>query len=153
MGKVLDRVGLAAGLESDGIAWSELGDLERAGYAVDGVEPGAICWPVTYQEAARALAVADRLGLKVSPRGSGSKVGLGNPPRALDLIVSIERLDQIVEYSPANLTVTVEAGLGLAALQSKLAESGQVFPLDPPSADHCTLGGVIATNASGPRRL
>lgn len=153
MSKVLDRAGLAAGLETAGVEWRELNDGERAGFAVDGVEPSAICFPATYREAGQALAVAARLGLAVSPRGAGTKLGLGNPPRACDLIVSTGRLNKVVEYAPANLTATVEAGIGLAALQSRLAEGDQYLPLDPPHADQATLGGIIAANASGPRRF
>src|SRR5579884_3466542 len=107
MSEVLDRSGLAAGLDSAGIAWHELSDTERATYSVDGVQPSAICLPSTYQEVAQALAIADRLGLAVSARGAGTKVGLGNPPRQCDLIVSTERLNKVVDYAPANLTVTV----------------------------------------------
>ncbi len=153
MSDVLDRAGLAAGLGAAGVAWRELGDEERIAYAVDGVQPSAICWPATYDEAAKALAVADRLGLAVSPRGAGTRVGLGNPPRACDLIVSTERLSRVVDYAPANLTVTVEAGIGLAALQARLAEGGQFLALDPPHGERTTIGGVIAANASGPRRF
>ena len=153
MSDVLDRTGLAAGLESAGIQWRELADEERAADAVDGVQPSAICSPATYQEAAQALALADRLGLAVSPRGAGTKVGLGNPPRACDLIVSTERLSQVVDYAPANLTVTAEAGLTLAALQARLAEGDQYLAMDPPNGGQATLGGIIAANASGPRRF
>ena len=153
MGEVLDRTGLAAGLETAGVAWRELSGDERPHYAVDGVDPGAICWPSTYREAAQVLAVAARLGVAVSPRGAGTKVGLGNPPRACELIVSTERLTRIVEYAPANLTVSAEAGMSLAALQATLAEGHQFLPLDPPRADRATLGGIVATNASGPRRF
>lgn len=153
MSEVLDRSGLAAGLETAGVAWRELTDAERLTYAIDGVQPSAICWPTTYREVAQALAVADRLGLAVAPRGAGTKVGLGNPPRRCDLIVSTERLARIVDYAPANLTVTVEAGLPLAALQATLAKGGQILPLDVPHADRATIGGIIATNASGPRRF
>src|SRR5579875_419114 len=153
MSRLVDWTGLAAGLESAGIAWRELAEDERAEYAVDGVQPTAICWPASYEEAARALAVADRLGLAVSPRGAGTKTALGNPPRACDLIISTERLDQVVEYAPANLTATVQAGLRLAAFQNVLAAGGQYLPLDPPHADQVTIGGIIAANASGPRRF
>lgn len=153
MSEVLDRSGLAAGLETAGIAWRELTAPERLAYAVDGVPPSAICWPTTYREVAQALAVADRLGLAVSPRGAGTKVSLGQPPRQCDLIVSTERLTRIVDYAPANLTVTVEAGISLAALQATLAEGGQFLPLDVPHGDRATIGGIIAANASGPRRF
>ena len=153
MAELLDRAGLAAGLDTAGVAWRELSDDERVGYAVDGVEPSAICWPSTPEEAARALAVADRLGLKVAPRGAGTKVGLGNRPRGCDLIVSTERLNQIVDYAPANLTVTVQAGVTLAQLQAHLADARQFLPIDPPFADQATVGGTLAANVNGPRRL
>lgn len=153
MAELRDRAGLAAGLESAGIAWRELDDPERITYAIDGVMPSAICWPATYAEAAAALLVADRLELKVAPRGAGTKVGIGMPPIGCDLIISTERLNQIVEYATANLTVTAQAGLSLAALQATLADGHQYLPLDPPHADRATLGGIAAANASGPRRL
>jgi glycolate oxidase FAD binding subunit len=153
MPELLDLTGLAAGLETASVAWRELADEERDAHAVDGVAPRAICWPASYAEAAQALATADRLGLAVAPRGSGSKTALGNRPRRCDLIVSTERLNQIVEYAPANLTVTVEAGLSLAALQATLGESGQMLPLNPAHLNRATIGGIVATNASGPWRL
>ena len=153
MSETLDRTGLVAGLETAGIAWRELDENERGQYAVDGVSPQVICHPASYAEVARALAIADQFGLAVSPRGGGSMLGLGNRPRAVDLIVSTERLNQIVDYAPANLTVTAEAGMTLSTLQARLAEGGQFLPLDPPSADRATLGGIIATNASGPHRF
>src|SRR5437764_12704297 len=118
MPELLDLAGLAAGLDTAGVAWRELADEERSVHAVDGVAPHAICWPASYVEAAKALATADQLGLAVAPRGSGSKTALGNRPRRCDLIVSTERLNRIVEYAPANLTVTVESGLCLASLQA-----------------------------------
>ncbi|HEX5414079.1 MAG TPA: FAD-binding oxidoreductase [Chloroflexota bacterium] len=153
MAELLDRAGLAAGLDSAGVAWRELSDDERGAFAIDGVVPSAICWPASAEEAARALAAADRLGLKVAPRGGGTKVGLGNPPRGCDLILSTERLDQIVDYAPANLTVTVQAGVSLGRLQEHLAAARQFLPIDPPHADWATIGGVLAANANGPHRL
>jgi glycolate oxidase FAD binding subunit len=153
MAIAVDLVGLSAGLESGGVPWRELADDERADYVVDGVSPSGICWPETYEQAARALAVADRLGLAVSPRGSGTKLGLGNRPRRCDLIVSTERLDRVVEYAPANLTVIAQAGVKLASLQDSLAPANQHLPLDPPWATSATVGGIVASNASGPRRL
>lgn len=153
MSEVLDRSGLAAGLEAAGIAWKELGDAERARYAVDGVAPKAICWPASSPEVAAALAVADRLGLAVSPRGSGTKVSLGNPPRAVDLIVSTEKLNRVVEYAPANLTLTVEAGARLAEINAVLAPHRQFLPINPSFVERATLGGILAANANGPLRL
>jgi glycolate oxidase FAD binding subunit len=68
-------------------------------------------------------------------------------------VVRTTALDQIVEYEPADLTVTVQAGMRFAALQQPLRAHGQMLALDPPAADRATIGGVIASNASGPMRL
>lgn len=60
-------------------------------------------------------------------------------------------LDRIVEYEPGDLVVTVQAGVRLQDLQRRLGEHGQWLPLDPETGG--TVGGILATNASGPRRL
>ena len=57
-------------------------------------------------------------GLSVIPAGSGTKLGVGNPPEQVDLVLSTSRLDQVLEYEPADLTVTVEAGIQLAGAPS-----------------------------------
>src|ERR687883_1494657 len=75
------------------------------------------------------------------------------PPRRLDQIIETTGLNRVVEYEPADLTVTVEAGMRFAELQQRLAEEGQFLALDPPAAEGATIGGVIATNASGPLRF
>ncbi|MBI2924331.1 MAG: FAD-binding oxidoreductase [Verrucomicrobia bacterium] len=67
---------------------------------------------------------------------------------ALDL----RALDRVVEYTPEDMTVTVQAGLTLAQLQARLAERGQWLPIDPPQPDRLSIGALLATNASGPRR-
>jgi glycolate oxidase FAD binding subunit len=84
--------------------------------------------------------------------GSGSKLGLGNPPERLDLLVSTRRLHRVLEHAAGDLVVKVEAGARLADLQAALAPSGQWLALDPPEPG-ATVGGVVAANASGPRRL
>jgi glycolate oxidase FAD binding subunit len=149
----VDLVGLAAGLESAGVPWRELADEEWPAHAVDDLRPTAICWPESYEEAARALAVADRLRLAVTPRGSGTKLTLGNVPRRCDVILSTDRLARLIDYAPANLTVIAQAGMSLGELQRTLAPARQHLPLDPPWAERATLGGILATNSSGPRRL
>ena len=127
------------------------GQLNR--YTIDGIGPQAVVLPRSTHEIQEVLGYATDSGLSVIPAGSGTKLGVGNPPEGVDLVLSTSRLDQVLEYEPADLTVTVEAGIRLAALQAKLAEHGQYFSLDPPYADRCTIGGITATNASGPSRL
>ena len=122
-------------------------------YVIDGISPQAVVLPASTHEIQEVLSYVVDSGLSVIPAGSGTKLGTGNPPERVDLVLSTARLDQVLEYEPADLTVTVEAGIQLAALQAKLAEHGQYLPLDPPYADRCTIGGITATNASGPSRL
>ncbi len=68
---------------------------------------------------------------------------------ALDL----RSLARVVDYAPEDMTVTVESGITLAALQSHLAHRRQWLPIDPPHADQTTIGSILAANASGPRRF
>jgi glycolate oxidase FAD binding subunit len=120
--------------------------------AVDGVQAELVAEPASVEEASRVLAAASRAGKKVVVVGSGSKLGLGNPPERLDLLVSTRRLHRVLEHAAGDLVVKVEAGARLADLQAALAPSGQWLALDPPEPG-ATVGGVVAANASGPRRL
>jgi len=84
--------------------------------------------------------------------GGGTELGLGYPAERVDALVSTERLTRIVDYAPDDMTVTVEAGVTLAALQSMLGEHRQRLALDAPAGQRATLGGLLATNGYGPRR-
>lgn len=124
-----------------------------AAAAVDGLMPRWVARPASVEELARVLAVARDEGLAVAPRGSGSALELGWPPARLDLVVDLRGLDRILEYHPDDLTVTVEAGVTGGALAARLAARRQALPLDPPGAASRTIGGIVATQASGPLRL
>ena len=128
-------------------------DDQLSRYTIDDIAPQAVVLPASTHEIQEVLGYAAEGGLSVIPAGSGTKLGVGNPPEQVDLVLSTSRLDQVLEYEPADLTVTVEAGIRLATLQEGLAKHGQYLSLDPPYADRCTIGGMTATNASGPSRL
>jgi glycolate oxidase FAD binding subunit len=135
-------------------------DLERGGlirpaegaYAVDGVEPRFLARPRSVEEASQVLRAAADDGLAVAFVGGGGKLGLGNPPERLDLVVETRALDQVLEHAAGDLVVQAQAGVRLADLRQRLAPAGQQLALDPPEP-RATLGGVVAANASGPRRL
>jgi glycolate oxidase FAD binding subunit len=120
--------------------------------AVDGVEPSLVVEPGSIEETSEVMKLASRGGLAVSPRGGGTKMGLGNPPRRVDLILSTARMNGIIEHVPGDQIVRTQTGLKLQDLQDNLAESDQLFGVDPPG-EGATVGGVVAANASGPRRL
>ncbi|MDP2268867.1 MAG: FAD-binding oxidoreductase, partial [Deltaproteobacteria bacterium] len=123
-------------------------------YAVDGLAPQAIVCPGSAAEISSLLHYANSEKLAIVPRGSGTKMAAGGVPQKIDLVLSTVRLDRIVEYDIANLSLTIEAGLTLADVQKRLTgeKRGYFLPLDPPYSEKATIGGVIAANASGPKR-
>lgn len=124
-----------------------------APFAVDGITPSVVASPGSEEEVSRLLAVAHELEAAVTPWGGGTKMGLGAPPRRLDLVLSLTRLNQVVDHEPADMTATFQAGMSLAAVQAHLGQKGQFVALDPPFGARATIGGILAANASGPRRL
>ena len=126
---------------------SEVGD-----YAVDGKVPKVVAFPKNADNLSSLLAFANKTGLSVIPRGSGTKMALGGIPKRLDVALSLVNLNRIVEYEPADLVVTAEPGVRLADLQKTVAKNNQRLPLDPPYTDATTLGGTVSSNSSGPMR-
>jgi glycolate oxidase FAD binding subunit len=122
-------------------------------YAVDGVLPAMVVSPADEAQVAAVMRLANEYQATVFPRGGGSHMALGHTPARVDVVLSLQRLQQQVAYAPADMTTTVQAGLRLADLQQTLAQQGQRLGLDPPAAATTTLGGVVAANTSGPRRL
>ena len=121
-------------------------------YAVDGKIPKVVAFPNNADAVSSLLAFANKAGLSVIPRGSGTKMAVGGIAKRLDVLVSLVNLNRIVEYEPADLVVTAEAGLRLGELQKTVAKNKQRLPLDPPYADAATLGGAVCSNSSGPMR-
>jgi glycolate dehydrogenase FAD-binding subunit len=123
-----------------------------AAFAVDGRAPRWVAAPGSVEEVSRCLALASTHGLAVSPTGGGTRRHWGRPPRALDLVLRLGRLDRVLAHEPADLTVSVEAGLTLGRLEAHVRPHRQFLPLDPPRAETSTIGGIVATAASGPYR-
>jgi len=120
---------------------------------VAGVPGKLVVEPGSEQELSAVLRYANEAGLRVAPRGGGTKLTWGNPPARVDLIVSTARLNQIVEHAWADLTITVEAGCTMQDLQERLAQHGQRLALDAMWPERATVGGVLSTNDSGALRL
>ena len=98
------------------------------------------------------LRTAAAEGLAVVARGGGTKLDWGAPPRRLDLIVDTGRLDQVVEHAAGDLVVIAQAGVTLAALGERLAGDRQRLAVDE-VVPGTTIGGMLGTGVSGPRRL
>ncbi|MBI4480484.1 MAG: FAD-binding oxidoreductase [Acidobacteria bacterium] len=118
-----------------------------------GVPPRAIATPNSREQVCELLRMANADRLKVIPFGHGTKLLLGGVPQPVDFAISLERLNKICDYPANDLTISVEAGVPIRELESTLAGKGQMLPLDVPFAGQATVGGTIATNMNGPRRL
>jgi glycolate oxidase FAD binding subunit len=121
--------------------------------AIAGVQPKLVVAPGTESELAEVLRLSNDAGLAVIPRGSGTKLGWGNPPLRADIVLSTARLTEIIEHAWADLTVVVGAGCTIQKLQKTLAQHGQRLALDPLWPEKATIGGVLSTNDSGALRL
>ncbi|MBI4641562.1 MAG: FAD-binding oxidoreductase, partial [Candidatus Tectomicrobia bacterium] len=126
---------------------------EADSYRVDGQSPRFVLFPDAAEQISEIVRLASEENFAILPRGGGTKMHVGNKPKRADLIVSLSRLNQVLEHEPSDLTVTAEAGVILNDLQRLLQEHNQSLPLDPPFSSSATLGGIIATNSSGPKRL
>ncbi len=148
-------------------------------YAADEMIPQAVIFPRNTKEVSGVIKLANRENLAIVPRGSGTKMSFGNPPRRLDLVVCVSRMNHMIDVDTSNLTITVEAGVKFRDIQARLAtqedrcylplddlttvadevicsdrsHSGCFLPMDPSHANEATIGGIIAANSSGPRRL
>lgn len=121
--------------------------------AVDGVRPSASARPASGEETAALLTAASERGAGVLPRGAGVHQHLGGVPARFDLVVDTTRLEGITDYEPADYVVAVRAGTRLRDLQAELGKHDQWLPIDPPGAGVATIGGLVAANRNGPRRL
>ena len=108
--------------------------------------------PTTTEELQATLRRCGDEQASVETGGSFSKRLVGGPVAAARHRLTTSRLHRLLAYEPADLTVSVEAGMRITELNRILAENNQFLPLDPPFAANATVGGVLAANSSGPRR-
>jgi glycolate oxidase FAD binding subunit len=121
--------------------------------AVCAVQPQLVVAPGNEAEVAAVLRCANESGIAVIPRGGGTKLEWGNAPARGELILSLSRLNRVLDYAWADLTVSVEAGCTLQRLQETLVKHGQRLALDALWPERATIGGVLSTNDSGALRL
>ncbi len=105
-------------------------------------------------QAALVAIVADAhaAGTPVYPIGGGTSLDYGLPPSRPGIGVSLSKLNRVIDYPARDMTITVEPGITIDSLAATLASERQMLPIDVPHSDSATLGGVVATSWSGPRR-
>jgi glycolate oxidase FAD binding subunit len=108
--------------------------------------------PCNPTELADALRGAASLGRTISIAGNSTKRRMAGPIEPADVTITTMSLRGVLQYEPRDLTVSVLAGLGWSDFTALLAHNRQMVPLDPAFDSGATVGGVIASNVSGPRR-
>ncbi len=111
-----------------------------------------IIQPTSAGEVAAAMRRASDARQSIVIRGAGTKSGWGRPGGRVDAVLDMGRMNRILMHEHGDMTATIEAGATLRDVNQTLAAHRQTLPLDPPFADRATIGGLLATNDSGPLR-
>ncbi|MFQ5441763.1 MAG: FAD-binding oxidoreductase [Thermodesulfobacteriota bacterium] len=112
--------------------------------------PDAVVFPRTAEEISLIMKMANAENFPVIPRGAGTGFTGGSVPVAGGVVLSFERMTDIVEIDAENLTAIVEPGVNTWELGQEAAKSGLFYPPDPTSLKFSTIGGNIAECAGGP---
>ncbi|MBW4641696.1 MAG: FAD-binding oxidoreductase [Goleter apudmare HA4340-LM2] len=131
----------------------ELSHQERIQQAlVSGISPSCVVYPQSQEELAAVIAAAHRQNWRVLTCGSRSKLNWGGLVRDVDVVVSTECINHLVEHAVGDLTITVEAGMKFSHLQGILAAHRQFLAFDPTTPELATIGGIVATGDTGSLR-
>jgi glycolate oxidase len=127
-------------------------------YASDETEdlhylPDVVIKPRTAEEISDILKICNQHGIPVTPRGAGTGLSGGALPHLGGVLLSIERLNSIINIDERNLQVITEAGVITEVLQDAVKERGLFYPPDPSSRGSCLIGGNIAENSGGPKAV
>lgn len=121
--------------------------------SIDDFGPLSVERPKSVAECGEVIRRASADNRAIYPVGGGTMLGYGLTPTKPGVAVDLREMSQVIDYPARDMTITVQAGITIERLQEVLKAEGQQLPVDIPLPDRATLGGAIATNASGPRRL
>lgn len=117
---------------------------------MSGTATSSLYRPTSLSEVRDAIQTARDAGQRLAIRGTGTAQTWGGVLTDVDAVVDVAGLREVIAYNPTDMTVAVQAGMKLGALQSMLADNRQWVALDP--ARDCTIGGLLATGDAGPSR-
>ena len=115
--------------------------------------PDVVVMPTSSAMVQQVVDLARAKHLAIYPRGAGSNLSGGTIPYKKGIVLSFQRMNQILEIDPANLTATVQPGVVIAALNAAIAKHGLIYPPDPGTVATATMGGSAAENSGGLRGL
>jgi len=131
--------------------------VDLIAYSFDGTFeqhlPDVVVLPETNEEVSAVVRIASQHDVPVVPRGMSSGLAGSSIPTRGGIVLSLIRMNRILEIDEENMTATVEAGVVTADLQAEVEKRGLFYPPDPSSIKQSTIGGNVACNAGGPRCL
>lgn len=115
--------------------------------------PDIVIKPRTAEEISQIMVICNEHKIPVTPRGAGTGLSGGALPHLGGVLLSMERMNSIIEIDERNLQVTTEPGVITEVLQNAVKEKGLFYPPDPSSRGSCFIGGNIAENSGGPKAV
>jgi glycolate oxidase FAD binding subunit len=122
------------------------------GYLPDVADLAESVAPPTPEAMAEVLATCAAENRVVIPVGGGKALPLGNLTDPSALAVQTRELHSVRSYEPTDMTLSVDAGVTLAEIRDVLGANGQMLPIEAPDPEAATIGGLLATGLTGPRR-
>ena len=135
------------------------GKVDLVAYSYDATadvprtSPGVVALPGSADQVEAVVNLARAHNVPIYPRGAGTNLSGGAIPLRQGIVLSMQRMNRIVEVDPANLTATVEPGVVIQALNDAVAPFGLIYPPDPGTVATATMGGSVAENSGGLRGL
>lgn len=114
--------------------------------------PEVVVKPENVRQVSEVLKLANRELIPVTPRGAGTGLAGGAVPMIGGIVLSLEKMNRILEIDHGNLFMVVEPGVTTGDVQRRAQEEGYLYAGDPCSADSSFIGGNVATNAGGIKR-
>ncbi len=115
--------------------------------------PEVVIKPRTAEEISAIFNICNEHKIPVTPRGAGTGLSGGALPQFGGVLISLERMNSIIDIDERNLQVTTEPGVITEVLQNAVKEKGLFYPPDPSSKGSCFIGGNIAENSGGPKAV
>ena len=127
-------------------------EKNRASLSVRGKTPQLVVYPSSAEQTAEVLCYSSQMRLALIPCCNATKLSIGNPPRDYDVALCVKEMNRVWHYEPEDLTVSAEPGMKFGDSQHFVGQHGLWLPLNPPGSAAASLGGIVATNATGSYR-
>ncbi len=118
---------------------------------IDNRKPEVVVFPISTEQVTKIVRLSNSLMIPITPRGAGTGLSGGAVPIFGGIVLSLEKMNRIIEFDPVNMTVTVEPGVITDEIQKLAEEHDLYYAGDPASSESSSIGGNIAENAGGTR--